>query len=147
MGRARTARILLEGGRRPPCLEIHMVRPSLAHPVIALAAATALLAAATGAQAHAHLVSATPAANAAVAAPKILSLTFSEKLEPKFSGVDLMTANGKPVAVKSSVAAKDRKTITAALSAPLAAGSYMVMWHVVSADGHKMKGDFSFTVH
>jgi methionine-rich copper-binding protein CopC len=139
-------RILLDGGRRPPCLEIQMVRPSFPRPVLALAAATSLLAAASGAQAHAHLVSATPAANAAVSAPKTLSLTFSEKLEPKFSGVDLMKADGKPVAIKSSVAAKDRKTISAALSAPLAPGSYMVMWHVVSADGHKMNGDFSFTV-
>lgn len=123
-----------------------MVRLSLSRPVLALAAAAALLAAASGAQAHAHLVSATPAANAAVAAPKSLSLTFSEKLEPKFSGVDLMTADGKAVALKSSVATKDHKTITGALAGPLAPGSYMVMWHVVSADGHKMKGDFSFTV-
>lgn len=139
-------RILLEGDHRPPCLEIHVVRLFSNRPVLALAAAAALLAAASGAQAHAHLVSATPAANAAIAAPKSLSLTFSEKLEPKFSGIDLMKADGKPVAVKSSVAAKDRKTITAALVTPLAPGSYMVMWHVVSADGHRMKGDFSFTV-
>lgn len=123
-----------------------MVRSSFPRPVLALAAAAALLAAASGAQAHAHLVSATPAADADVAAPKSLRLTFSEKLEPKFSSVDLMKADGKPVAVKPSVAAKDRKTITAALVAPLAPGSYMVMWHVVSADGHRMKGDYSFTV-
>ena len=124
-----------------------MVRPLSARPFLALAAAAALLTAATGAQAHAHLVKATPAANAVVAAPKNLCLTFSEKLEPKFSGVDLMTADGKPVALKASVAAKDHKTLTAAPAAPLAPGSYMVMWHVVSADGHRMKGDFSFTVH
>lgn len=123
-----------------------MVRPLSARPFLALAAAAALLAAATGAQAHAHLVKATPAANAVVATPKNLCLTFSEKLEPKFSGLDLMKADGQPVAVKSSVAAKDRKTITATLAAPLAPGGYMVMWHVVSADGHRMKGDFSFIV-
>ena len=87
-----------------------MVRPLSARPLLALAAAAALLAAATGAQAHAHLVKATPAANAVVAAPKNLCLTFSEKLEPKFSGVDLMTADGKPVALKAPVAAKDQIT-------------------------------------
>jgi methionine-rich copper-binding protein CopC len=123
-----------------------MVRPFSVRPLLAIAAAAGLLAAASGAQAHAHLVSATPAANAAVAAPTSLSLTFSEKLEPKFSGVELMKADGKPVALKSSVAAKDHKTITGALAAPLLPGSYMVMWHVVSADGHRMNGDFSFTV-
>lgn len=124
-----------------------MVRPLSTRPALALAAAAALLAAATGAQAHAHLVRATPAANAEVASPKSLSLTFSEKLEPKFSGFELMKADGKPVALKASVAAKDHKTLSAAPSAPLAPGGYMVMWHVVSADGHRMKGDFSFTVH
>ena len=92
-------------------------------------------------------IRATPAANAEVASPKSLSLTFSEKLEPKFSGFELMKADGKPVALKASVAAKDHKTLSAAPSAPLAPGGYMVMWHVVSADGHRMKGDFSFTVH
>jgi methionine-rich copper-binding protein CopC len=116
------------------------------HALAALALAGGLVTAATQAQAHAHLVSATPAKDAAGAAPKALSLNFSEKLEPKFSAVELMTADGKGVPVKSVVAGKDHKTITATPAAPLAPGAYMVMWHVVSGDGHKMKGDYNFTV-
>ena len=111
----------------------------------ALIAAAALLAA-SGAQAHAHLVKSSPAANATGASPTALNLQFSEKLEPKFSMVQLMKANGDPVTVKSAVNAKDGKARDGALAAPLAPGGYMVMWSVVSVDGHKTKGDYNFTV-
>jgi hypothetical protein len=98
---------------------------------------------ASGAQAHARLVKAEPVANTAAAAPKAIHLEFSEKLEPKFSAVTLMKANGAAVPVKSSVSGK---AIDGALAAPLAPGGYMVMWNLVSADGHKMKGQYNFTV-
>jgi len=115
--------------------------------VAALSAAVGLLVAASQAEAHAHLVSATPTANATVAAPKTITLHFSEKLEPKFSGLELMTADGAKVDVASSVPATDRKTITGTVAGQLAPGAYMVTWHVVSDDGHRIKGDFNFTVH
>lgn len=109
-----------------------------------LAASLALIG--TGAQAHAHLLKSSPAADATVAAPAALELSFSEKLEPKFSAVELMTAKGDGIEVTSAVDAKDGKSIKAAPKAPLKPGAYMVMWRVVSADGHKMKGDYNFTV-
>lgn len=95
------------------------------------------------AEAHAHLVKASPAANSAVRAPGVLDLQFSEKLEPKFSGASVMTASSKAVAASTKVSAK---AIDITPKAPLARGPYMVMWHVVSADGHKMKGQYKFTV-
>lgn len=117
----------------------------------ARAASTALLAAAallmaSQAQAHAHLLKASPAADAKVAAPTTIQLQFSEKLEPKFSAVELMKASGAAIAVDSAVSKTDPKAIGATVKTPLAPGAYMVMWHVVSADGHKMKGDYAFTV-
>jgi hypothetical protein len=108
-----------------------------------MAMAAPALMVATGAQAHAHLVKANPAANAAIAAPTAVHLEFSEKLEPKFSAVTLMKANGAAVAVTSKAAGK---AVDGALAAPLAPGGYMVMWKVVSADGHKMTGQYNFTV-
>ena len=108
----------------------------------ALLAAPALLFA-SGAQAHAHLLKANPGENAAVPAPKAIHLEFSEKLEAKFSAVELMKADGASVAVTSKAAGN---AIDGALEAPLAPGGYMVMWHVVSTDGHKMKGQYNFTV-
>ncbi len=113
--------------------------------IVALLAALAApaLMPASGAQAHAHLVKADPAENAAIAPPKTLRLEFSEKLEPKFSAVTLMKADGAAVTVTSKAAGA---AIDGALDAPLAPGGYMVMWHVLSADGHKMKGQYNFTV-
>ncbi len=98
---------------------------------------------ATGAQAHAHLTRSDPAADATVAAPSSLRLEFSEKLEPKFSGVSLMKASGAAIAVDGKV---DGKTIEVAPKAPLAPGAYMVMWHAVADDGHKSQGSYNFTV-
>ena len=116
-------------------------RSSMAALVAAVAAPALMFA--SGAQAHAHLVKANPAENAAVAAPQVIHLEFSEKLEPKFSAVELMKADGAAVAVTSKA---DGKTIDGTLAAPLAPGGYMVMWHVLSADGHKMTGQYNFTV-
>ena len=113
-------------------------------PTLKLAALIApLLFAAVDAQPHAHLAKASPAENATVAAPKVITLQFSEKLEPKFSGAELMKADGSMVAVTSKAAAN---SITATPKAALPPGGYMVMWHVLSADGHKMKGQYNFTV-
>ena len=106
-------------------------------------AALALLVAAGQASAHAHLLTSAPAAGASVAPPKELALNFSERLEPKFSGLELTTAGGAKIAVAAVVA---DKAMTATVKAPLAPGAYKVMWHAVSADGHRTKGDYAFTV-
>ncbi|MBL8552867.1 MAG: copper homeostasis periplasmic binding protein CopC [Phenylobacterium sp.] len=112
----------------------------------ALAATAALFIAGT-ASAHAHLVKSTPAANATVAAPKAISLTFSEKLTPAFSKFELTMPgmNDMAVAVKTSVS-KDGLTITGAPAAALMPGAYKIKWHAASTDGHKMDGDVAFTV-
>ncbi|HTK35825.1 MAG TPA: copper homeostasis periplasmic binding protein CopC [Caulobacteraceae bacterium] len=112
-------------------------------------AALALLAAplaliGSGAEAHAKLVKADPAANAAVGAPQVIHLEFSEKLEPKFSGAQLMKADGTNIDV---VAKANGKAVDATPKTRLAPGQYMVMWHAVTADdGHKTNGDYNFTV-
>ena len=107
------------------------------------AVALPLLLTAFGAQAHAHLVKATPAANSAGRAPSAVHLYFSEKLEPKFSGATIMMGDGKTVAAASKVSAKAVNVTPNGLLTP---GAYMVMWHVVAADGHRMKGQYNFTV-
>jgi methionine-rich copper-binding protein CopC len=109
---------------------------------IALIAIAALAVAGT-AQAHAQLVAASPAANAAGSAPGKVELTFSEKLEPKFSSIQLSNAAGS-VAAKSVARGK---VIVATPGKPLSAGLYTVDWQVLSADGHKMAGAYKFTVN
>ncbi|MDI1365516.1 MAG: copper resistance protein CopC, partial [bacterium] len=65
--------------------------------LLATIAAGAMLLGASQALAHAKLLTANPAPNATVAAPKALSLKFSEKLEPKFSGFEVANAAGAAV--------------------------------------------------
>ncbi len=116
-----------------------------ADPVRALAlglACAALLS--SSAAAHARLTASSPAAEAVVAAPGSMSLTFNEPLEAKFSGLTLAGPRGA-AKVKVSVSA-DRKTLLATPTAPLAPGAYKVNWHAVAGDGHRMEGAFGFTV-
>lgn len=98
------------------------------------------------ASAHAKLVSSDPAANASVAAPKAIRLTFNEKLAPAFSTFELAMADGMKAPVKTTVSA-DRKTITGVPTGRLMAGAYKLTWHAAAADdGHRMDGTLAFTV-
>ncbi len=112
-------------------------------PFIAVAAVVAF--AAGPAAAHARLVSATPAPNSTVAATRSLTLTFSERTVPAFSGFDVVNAAGDKVAVRTSVA-EDGKTLTGTLTRPLAAGAYRIDWRIASSDGHRMTGSYTFSV-
>lgn len=111
--------------------------------------ATAGLAAAlwTGeAQAHAKLVTADPAPNATVGAPKTIHLEFSEEIAKKLSTFKLTDTDGNAVAMMAMLN-KDAKTLEAMPNATLSTGVYTVSWTAVSTDdGHKMTGNYSFTV-
>jgi methionine-rich copper-binding protein CopC len=116
--------------------------------ITALAASTMLLLSGTmAAFAHAHLVRATPAAGGTVqAAPTEVMLRFSEKLEPKFSSVVVRDSAGKQVSKgEATVDKTDRMVIRASLQ-PLEPGVYKVEWRAMSADTHKINGDFTFKV-
>ncbi|KZQ39030.1 hypothetical protein A3N57_23710 [Enterobacter cloacae subsp. dissolvens] len=102
---------------------------------------------ATPALAHAHLQQQIPAADSQVVAPQTLTLTFSEGIEPAFSGVVVKDAQGN--VVKTGHIQRDAQN-KAQLDVPLAqtlvTGTYQVDWHVVSVDGHKTKGSYHFSV-
>lgn len=122
---------------------------------LAVSALAALfLAASPAAFAHAKLVSSSPAADAKVSAVKTLSLTFSETVVEKLSGVDLVMtgmpgmANHAPMKVsgfKSALNA-DGKTLTLTLPRALPVGTYSLTWHAVTADTHRIEGKFAFSV-
>lgn len=115
------------------------------NPAPLIAVATIVAFAAGPAAAHARLVSGTPAPNTTVSATRTLSLTFSERTVPAFSGFDVVNAAGDKVAVRTAVA-EDGKTLTGVLTRPLAAGAYRVDWRIASSDGHRMTGSYTFTV-
>lgn len=104
-------------------------------------------AAATAALAHAHLVRATPAPGTTIhAAPDDITLRFNEKIEPAFSSVVVRDASGKQVdKADAQVDAADRTVLRVSLQ-PLEPGTYKVEWKAVSADTHKVSGDFTFVV-
>lgn len=97
----------------------------------------------TPAFAHAHLKQANPADGETVGAPKQISLEFSEKLEPKFSGASITDAAGHEV--NSGPANVKNAGMTIAVPA-LKPGVYHVSWHAVSVDTHRTEGNYSFTV-
>ncbi|HEX2800720.1 MAG TPA: copper homeostasis periplasmic binding protein CopC [Phenylobacterium sp.] len=102
---------------------------------------------ASQAAAHAKLLSSNPTANATVAAPKTITLTFSEKLAPAFSGFDLvMVEHNVKIPVKTTVS-KDGKSIVGTPQGAFVKGSYKVNWHAASSDGHRMTGDVAFKVN
>ncbi|WP_375292533.1 copper homeostasis periplasmic binding protein CopC [Sphingomonas melonis] len=114
--------------------------------------AIASLAFASAAYAHPKLLSATPAPNATVSAPGRVELHFSEKLMPKFSGADLMmTAHGGKAHAPMKVAGTatlgaNGRTLVVTPKSPLGAGRYSVAWYIVSADTHRVTGNYAFAV-
>lgn len=119
-----------------------------------LIAAFALVALPSAAMAQPKLLSSNPAANATVAKPMKLTLTFSEKLLAPMSGVDLtMTgmpgmADHPPMPIKGFKTAVegDGRTLVVTCPRPLPAGSYDLSWHIAGADQRKITGKYRFSV-
>lgn len=108
-----------------------------------LALAMVFAVAATPTLADVHLLKSAPAKGAKARSPRHVVLTFSEALEPAFSGALLMDADGRnlsgaPVQIDGPVMVltPDR----------LAPGRYLVSWHAVGHDTHRTDGSFTFTV-
>src|SRR5437868_1573584 len=81
------------------------------------------------AAAHATLKGSNPAAGTVLAtAPSELTLTFNEKLEPAFSGITLLRADGQNAAsAKAAVDNANQAILRLALPA-LPTGEYTVKW-------------------
>lgn len=112
-------------------------------PAFALAAVVAMAAAPVSA--HARLVSSTPAANATVTPTRSVAMTFSERMVPAFSTVEVVNSAGLKASLRSSVS-DDGRSITGTLARRLSAGAWTVNWQVASSDGHRMTGSYAFIV-
>ena len=101
-----------------------------------------------GAFAHAHLQQPLPAAGSEVdASPQALTLSFSEGIETQCSGVTLTGPQQKAIPLGKPVRSDNNKAqLTVPVEQALTPGAYTVDWHVVSVDGHKTKGQYTFTV-
>ena len=110
--------------------------------VIAIAISAAL----APAFAHAKLVQSNPAANSTSAAPKVIRLTFDEKIASAFSGFKLSMGDGMVVSTSTSLS-DDGKTLIGRPTSPFMSGKWTISWHATSVDdGHKTEGTYTFTV-
>jgi methionine-rich copper-binding protein CopC len=119
------------------------------HPLqLTLAALFTSLLASTSAFAHAFLDHATPGVGATVtSAPAELQLSFTQSIVPAFSGVKLAAESGAKIpASKAALEAGSANTLHVKLTKALAAGTYIVNWHVVSVDTHPTSGTYKFTI-
>ena len=122
------------------------------HFLAVLAASTFAFAGA--AQAHTKVVASKPAASAAVAPTKTISVTFNEAVVPAFSGADVIMTKMPGMAMKSPMKmnglkptwSADGKTITLTAGRPFPKGTYQVTWHAAGADTHRMQGSYLFSV-
>ncbi len=110
---------------------------------VTLVAALVLLLAGSGpATAHANLVESNPAGGSRIdTAPSEVTLTFSENVGNGF--VAVTAPSGRTVATSNV------RTLDHVLSADVAAsaerGRYTVAYRIVSADGHPISGEITFT--
>ena len=117
---------------------------------VGLFAAAALTVTASPVLAHAHLVRSNPAINASGSSPQKVALTFSERLVPAFSKLQLvMPMNGKTFAVpiKTGVDRDGRTLVGIPQSRTLMKGAYVIKWTAATADGHRMTGTVPFRVN
>jgi hypothetical protein len=109
--------------------------------LIAVVAAVVLGSAA--AHAHAFLDHASPRVGSAVrAAPREVTLWFSQKLEPSFSSAQVRDSAGARV----DQGARAEGMVLHVPVKSLPPGTYKVHWRVLSVDTHTTEGNFSFRV-
>ena len=100
------------------------------------------------AQAHPHLVTATPAVDSTTSeSPKELRMKFTQAVVLKFTGAEVKDAAGKAVKTGAAKLEKgDDTQLILPVSGKLTPGVYSVNWHAVSADTHHVEGTYNFTV-
>jgi copper transport protein len=96
---------------------------------------------------HASLLSAQPQASGVLAHPPAqVSLTFSEHIEPRFAVISVTNAQGtQEIASNPANPPGEPDTIFVRMK-PVPQGWYLVWWRVISADGHPVRGAFTFAV-
>jgi methionine-rich copper-binding protein CopC len=108
----------------------------------AAAAFAALALTVPPASAHTSLTGANPAANATVAPPTQIVLTYADPVQ--LPQVVLTDAGGRRHEAGKAQAVDNK--VTEAVKGTLPNGVYTVGWRVVSPDGHPISGTYTFTV-
>ena len=111
------------------------------------AVAAAALALPAAAWAHAALLHTVPEASGTVnVAPPEVQLTYSEPIEPRFAIVSVTDAAGRQVTSGQPASAPGSPQTLVTPLEHVPEGWYLVFWRVISADGHPVRGAFTFAV-
>src|ERR671931_633468 len=114
--------------------------------VLALVA-TAALAMPAAAWAHAALLRTEPVASRTInTAPPAVRLTYTEPVEPRFAIVSVTDAAGRQLTSGSPERAPGSPQTLVTRLHHTPQGWYLVFWRVISADGHPVRGAFTFAV-
>jgi hypothetical protein len=112
-----------------------------------LMAGLVLIATGPGARAHAFLDHASPPVGSTVGSPPVvLSLSFTQELEPAFSNVSVTNEAGQRVDLGNVQVPPGAPAELRVGLRPLPPGTYTVNWRVVSVDTHPTEGRFQFTI-
>jgi methionine-rich copper-binding protein CopC len=106
-----------------------------------------VLAGAARLEAHAFLQHAEPGVGSTLqTSPNEIKIRFSEKIEPAFSDIQVFAASGKEVDKRDAHLDRSDPALLQVSLPKLEAGTYKVVWRVVSIDTHVTKGSFSFRI-
>ena len=99
-----------------------------------------------GARAHDALQRSVPAKDAHLAvAPTSLRLTFTSAPQLAFVRVQLLGADGAAIPL-GAPRLDSARTVVLDITGPLRVGVHTVVWQIAGADGHPVRGTFSFTI-
>jgi copper resistance protein C len=103
-----------------------------------------LLLTAGEASAHAELDRAEPRVGNKVASPpRVVTLWFTQKLEPAFSTITVTNAAGERIDAGKTRVSGSQMSISLRAGG---SGTYRVNWRVLSVDTHTTEGNFTFQV-
>ena len=106
-----------------------------------------LLTGRAGLEAHAFLQRAEPAVGSTVqTSPKEVRIRFTENIEPAVSSIQVFDGSGKEVDKRDLHVDRSDHALLHVSLPPLEAGSYKVIWRVVSVDTHVTNGNFTFRI-
>ena len=98
-------------------------------------------------EAHAFLKHADPGVGSSVrTSPSQVRIQFTENIEPAVSSIQVFDASGKEVDKRDLHLDRSDHALLHVSLPSLGAGTYKVVWRVVSVDTHVTNGNFTFRI-
>ncbi len=98
-------------------------------------------------EAHAFLKDADPGVGSTIqTSPGEIRIRFTENIEPAVSSIQVFDASGKEVDKRDLYLDRSDHALLKVSLPSLGAGTYKVVWRVVSVDTHVTNGSFTFRI-